>query len=537
MATCGRKKSIAEPAPPTRDPRDDSLVEKTETESNVWDNGSEDVNPFGGGNLLLTKKTESEPIIWDIGDEEEEYPFVNKHLSFQEEPIMLGEEEPCPVYDTDNEEGKDDDKERLYMRIMKKPRYLMMINMKKRFMGDENPIHTLKDYSKPSHEGYRNTIELPEGNNVVPLRSETIWLVQNGCSFHGIRSEDPNQHLKDFLKLVDSLDLDGSISTWKDLTTSFLAQFFPPGRTVKLRNDILMDFSKPVKEIALPQDVPSTSDRHLIELENQVQRLMEAYLTPTRPTQVNKITTQCEICSGPHDTQNCMEIPEQAFVDYVSSHINETGSKSNVSTPENAGTPMVLKSIAATNHDEREELKKKEIKIPSKLLSPKYLFPASVKELNKNPSAPKHVHFVNSIIILSTESDTDDDDTSSTRTHKHKINDMVKRSKEIKDQSKEEDEMKTRHGSRRNTSSIIDRHLGEMVFEKPFIDETGLVYSEENGTVMFKQGNEKITFKMPYTMEIFKLYLMRRSLKVGSFIGGRFNQLSHVSSPLLSKPG
>ncbi|GKG03451.1 hypothetical protein Tco_0311087 [Tanacetum coccineum] len=34
-------------------------------------------------------------------------------------------------------------------------------------------------------------------------------LVQNGCSFHGLRSEDPNQHLKDFLKLVDSLDLDG----------------------------------------------------------------------------------------------------------------------------------------------------------------------------------------------------------------------------------------------------------------------------------------------------------------------------------------
>ncbi|GJU72813.1 zinc finger, CCHC-type containing protein [Tanacetum coccineum] len=136
-------------------------------------------------------------------------------------------------------------------------------------MGDENPIRTLRDYSKPSHEGYRNTIELPIGNNVVPLRSDTIRLVQNGCSFHGLRFEDPNQHLKDFLKLVDSLDLDGanrertrlrlfqfslrdqasnwlerippgSITTWEDLTTRFLAQFFPPGRTVKLRNDMLM---------------------------------------------------------------------------------------------------------------------------------------------------------------------------------------------------------------------------------------------------------------------------------------------------------
>ncbi|GJV21292.1 hypothetical protein Tco_1370312 [Tanacetum coccineum] len=76
-------------------------------------------------------------------------------------------------------------------------------------MRDTNPIHTLGDYFKPSHEGYRNPIELPVGNNVVPLRSDTIRLVQNGCSFHGLRSEDPNQHLKDFLKLVDSLNLVG----------------------------------------------------------------------------------------------------------------------------------------------------------------------------------------------------------------------------------------------------------------------------------------------------------------------------------------
>ncbi|GJR46685.1 MAK10-like protein [Tanacetum coccineum] len=242
-------------------------------------------------------------------------------------------------------------------------------------MGDENPIRTLGDYSKPSHEGYRNTIELPIGNNVVPLRSDTIRLVQNGCSFYRLRSEDPNQHLKDFLKLVDSLDIDGSITTWEDLTTRFLAQFFPPGRTAKLRNDILMfqqhhgeslseawtrfkdllqkvphhgidlwlqedlslydneiwndprDFAKLVKAISLPQDVSSTSDRRLIELENQVQCLMEAHLAPTQPIQVNKITMSCEIRSGPHDTQYCMEDPEQAFVEYASSRIDEAGGK------------------------------------------------------------------------------------------------------------------------------------------------------------------------------------------------------------------
>ncbi|GJX84950.1 hypothetical protein Tco_0335724 [Tanacetum coccineum] len=87
------------------------------------------------------------------------------------------------------------------------------------------------------------------------------------------------------------------------------------------------DFAKPVKAIALPQDVPSTSDRRLIELETQVQRLMKAHLAPAQPTQVKKITTSCEICSGPHDTQYCMEDPEQAFVKYASSRTDEAEGK------------------------------------------------------------------------------------------------------------------------------------------------------------------------------------------------------------------
>ncbi|GKA90439.1 MAK10-like protein [Tanacetum coccineum] len=393
-------------------------------------------------------------------------------------------------------------------------------------IGDANPIRTLGDYSKPSHEGYRNTIELPVGNNVVLLRSNTIQLVQNGCSFHGLRSEDLDQHLKDFLKLMDLLDLDGenrerthlhlfqfslrdqasnwfecllagSISTWEDLTTRFLAQFFLPGRTAKLRNDIRMfqqrhgeslskawthfkdllqkvphhgidlwlqndlrDFAKPVKAITLPQDVQITFDRHLIKLENRVQRLMEPYLASTQLTQVNKITASCEICNGPHDTHNYMEGPEKACVDYASSHANEIRGKSyqirlekalldfdsnqektlshlrtqleqqhddmigkinllwktvseklnDASPPKNAGNSMAPKSITAISHDEKEELRKKGIKSPSILLSLKYLSPASIKELNKNPLSLKRVHFINSIVILSTDNDKEEDE-------------------------------------------------------------------------------------------------------------------------------
>ncbi|GJZ57835.1 hypothetical protein Tco_0613329, partial [Tanacetum coccineum] len=123
--------------------------------------------------------------------------------------------------------------------------------------GDENPIHTLGDYSKPCHEGYRNTIELPIGNNMLHDRNA-----------------------KESWALVEDLTLYDNKS-WNDPK----------------------DLAKPVKAIALPQDVLSTSDRHLIKLENHVQRLMEAYLAPTQPTQMNKITTSYKIRSSPHDTQ------------------------------------------------------------------------------------------------------------------------------------------------------------------------------------------------------------------------------------------
>ncbi|GKA84867.1 zinc finger, CCHC-type containing protein [Tanacetum coccineum] len=99
-------------------------------------------------------------------------------------------------------------------------------------MGGENPIRTLGDYSKPSHEGYRNTIELPVGNNVVPLRPDTIRERTRMHLFQfSLRDQASN-----WLEILPAR----SISTWEDLTTRFLAQFFPPGRTAKLRNDILM---------------------------------------------------------------------------------------------------------------------------------------------------------------------------------------------------------------------------------------------------------------------------------------------------------
>ncbi|GJR98906.1 hypothetical protein Tco_0271080 [Tanacetum coccineum] len=153
-------------------------------------------------------------------------------------------------------------------------------------MRYKNPICTLGDYSKPSHEGYRNTIELSVGNNMVPLRSDTIQLVQNGCSFHGIQFKDPNQHLKDFLKLVDSLDLNS------ENKEKYACVYFNFHFMIKLAIGLNV----------FQQD-PSPHGRILLL--------------------VSLLNVFHREGLGPHDTQYCMEDPEQAFIKYASSCTDE----------------------------------------------------------------------------------------------------------------------------------------------------------------------------------------------------------------------
>ncbi|GJS43665.1 hypothetical protein Tco_0568708 [Tanacetum coccineum] len=56
----------------------------------------------------------------------------------------------------------------------------------------------------------------------------------------------------------------------------------------------------------------------------------------------------------------------------------------------------------------------------------------------------------------------------------------------------------------KDTTSVIDHYLGSVVFEKPFVETTGLVYNKEEETVVFERDKEKIIFKMPHKMDMFK---------------------------------
>ncbi|GJV29391.1 hypothetical protein Tco_1385839 [Tanacetum coccineum] len=201
-------------------------------------------------------------------------------------------------------------------------------------MGDANPIRTLGDYSKPSYEGYKITIELPKGNNVLAIGLNVF-------------QQD----------------------------TRFLAQFFPPGRTAKLRNDILI---MRIRQFAMNQ-----GPRNFNEAANAWKG---------KP---NFNWAQAQTFTSPRNgsfstySSNYQMKLEKALIDF-DSHQEKRLSRS----------PAAQMNFTSANDLTKEELRGKGIKRPSKLLFLKYLSQSSLVEQNRNPSSPKRIHFVNSIVIL-----------------------------------------------------------------------------------------------------------------------------------------
>nr|GEW56186.1 MAK10-like protein [Tanacetum cinerariifolium] len=426
-------------------------------------------------------------------------------------------------------------------------------------MGDENPIHTLGDYSRPSHEGYRNTIELIARNNMVPFRSDTIRLVQNGCIFHRLRSEDPNQHLKDFLKLVDSLDLDGTI----DQSASGKLRNLKPKESWAILEDLSLydneswndqrDFAKPVKVIPLPQDVPSTSDCRLIELENQVQCLMEAHLALTQPTQMNKITTLYKICSGPHDTQYSWKIPNKASLNMHScvpmkwevSGIPLSPSKTITVTP------TIRYGEVTRTLDFKQQQSEMTNKIDTVLKAITDQIAGTLSsDTVKNPELRTHpVSSARSYPTMDPQCSTQIYSSINTITIHPKL-----QSDSCDDITKEnEEEERDSPEIHSNSSTPLDPSISFLIekvlkfnslFKSLGLDDDS---RKDEPKVKGATTEEPVveyfdTFPTRDELTYHRLYLMRKSLKVlrkcnWMILGGQFNQLSHVSSPLLSKPG
>nr|GEY37882.1 MAK10-like protein [Tanacetum cinerariifolium] len=152
--------------------------------------------------------------------------------------------------------------------------------------GDENPIRTLEDYSRPSHEGYRNTIELPEGNNMVPLRSDTIRL-----------DPSPRGRILLLVSLLNSFHQKGlQNSAMTSLCSNNIKE------SLFLNNGLVLR-TYSIKSLIMALIFGSKS---------------KSFMTMSIPPQDEPLTNR---------PVYCMENPKQAFVDYTSSRIDEAGGK------------------------------------------------------------------------------------------------------------------------------------------------------------------------------------------------------------------
>ncbi|GKA48238.1 hypothetical protein Tco_0741196 [Tanacetum coccineum] len=115
----------------------------------------------------------------------------------------------------------------------------------------------------------------------------------------------------------------------------------------------------------------------------------------------------------------------------------------------------------------------------------------------------------------------------------------------------------------KDIGSIIDPRLLQVVLGKPFVEISNMTHDPPEGVVRNEEDKRRgVEYVMSKIFGFYKeylelvpeyltrvadegevtLYLIRRSLEIlrkfhWMILGGRFNQLSHVSSPLLSKPG
>ncbi|GJR14032.1 MAK10-like protein [Tanacetum coccineum] len=444
-------------------------------------------------------------------------------------------------------------------------------------MENENPIHTLGDYSIPSHEGYRNTIKLLDGNNVVPLRSNTIRLVKNECSFHRLRSEDPNQHLKDFLKLVDSLNLDvanmertrlhlfqfslrdqasnwlerlpaGSISTWEDLTTHLLAQFFPPVRTGKLRNDILMfqqhqgeslseawtrfkdllhhgidlwlqnteeswelledlalydneswndprDFAKLVKAISLPQDVLDEAGG---EMTNKIDTFLKAINDQMAGALPSDTVKNLDNSSSPK-------------------HIHFVNTITILSKEDEPMEKEIMKRDTKDNDHETTVKVEEKRGSPSNFKIPCNIGHVHIEKAYIDLNSPKNVMTrmqYNWIIRKQLKPREDPEGIRGISNFTGRIRGMhifVGNFTYVSDFMIVED-----------ISSIIDPRLSQVVLGKPFVEVSNMTHDSSVGVVKFTIRDDEIAYKMPHKIEQYNSLLnLEKSIQNQSTLGTR----------------
>nr|GEZ55570.1 hypothetical protein [Tanacetum cinerariifolium] len=118
---------------------------------------------------------------------------------------------------------------------------------------DENHIRTLEDYSKPSHEGYMNTIEVHVGNNVDYMAAHTKRIERFKNAIFKQR-EEINNRMTELFELL------------KELTTSRTPE------KVLMREEAEFPVTKNVNSISLTRGEEERSDKIDVATGNDIEK-------------------------------------------------------------------------------------------------------------------------------------------------------------------------------------------------------------------------------------------------------------------------
>ncbi|CAN0898822.1 Retrovirus-related Pol polyprotein from transposon 17.6 [Linum grandiflorum] len=133
--------------------------------------------------------------------------------------------------------------------------------------GEEQAEQPMRYYLMQRSTTTTPVITRPAITGNFKIKPGFIQMIQNGCQFASLPNQDPHEHLRAFVELCDTLHIagvhndtiklrmfgfsligkakhwlqtlaPGSIGTWEECERLFLERYFPPSKTMELRNEI-----------------------------------------------------------------------------------------------------------------------------------------------------------------------------------------------------------------------------------------------------------------------------------------------------------
>ncbi|GKC40208.1 hypothetical protein Tco_1052592 [Tanacetum coccineum] len=92
------------------------------------------------------------------------------------------------------------------------------------------PSKTLHEHSHHTSSGFQNLITVPTEQTRRIVDSRDIWLIQNTCTFQGLKTEDPLRHVKHYLSIVDNIQADEAT---RDISRLRFFHFYLKGKAAE----------------------------------------------------------------------------------------------------------------------------------------------------------------------------------------------------------------------------------------------------------------------------------------------------------------